>query len=90
MSAVETAVSFLTALKNIVFIFAPYYKDKKTPCKYCDYKSICGFNMGGCENKYNYIDKKSKQEILEKMRNETVWIKNNNWHIIVIYAIINI
>ena len=46
----------------------PYYKDKKTPCKYCDYKSICGFNMGGCENKYNYIDKKSKEEILSKIR----------------------
>ena len=45
----------------------PYYKDKKTPCKYCDYKSICGFNMGGCENKYNYIDKKSKEEILHKI-----------------------
>ena len=45
----------------------PYYKDKKTPCKYCDYKSICGFNMGGCENKYNYIDKKSKEEILTKI-----------------------
>ena len=47
----------------------PYYKDKKTPCKYCDYKSICGFNMGGCENKYNYIDKKSKEEILAKIKN---------------------
>ena len=23
----------------------PYYKDKKTPCKYCDYKSICEFNI---------------------------------------------
>ena len=45
----------------------PYYKDKKTPCKYCDYKSVCGFNMGGCENKYNYIDKKSKEEILQKI-----------------------
>lgn len=45
----------------------PYYKDKKTPCKYCDYKSVCGFNMGGCENKYNYIDKKSKEEILHKI-----------------------
>ena len=47
----------------------PYYKDKKTPCKYCDYKSICGFNMGGCENNYNYIDKRSKEDILEMMRN---------------------
>ena len=47
----------------------PYYKDKKTPCKYCDYKSICSFNMGGCENSYNYIDKKSKEEILHKIKN---------------------
>ena len=47
----------------------PYYKDKKTPCKYCDYKSICCFNMGGCENSYNYIDKKSKEEILSKIKN---------------------
>ena len=45
----------------------PYYK--KTPCKYCDYKSICSFNMGGCENSYNYIDKKSKEEILHKIKN---------------------
>ena len=49
----------------------PYYKNKKTPCKYCDYKNICNFNMGGCENNYRYIDNKSKQEILEE-------IKNNN------------
>ena len=48
----------------------PYYKDKKTPCKYCDYKSICSFNMGGCENNYNYIDKKSKEEILAKIKND--------------------
>ena len=48
----------------------PFYKDKKTPCKYCDYKSICAFNMGGCENKYNYIDKKRKEEILSKIKNE--------------------
>lgn len=47
----------------------PYYKDKKTPCKYCEYKSICGFNMGGCENNYNYIDKKSKEEILNRIKN---------------------
>lgn len=54
----------------------PYYKDKKTPCKYCDYKSICGFNMGGCENKYNYIDKKSKEEILRKISNSNSFYGN--------------
>ena len=46
----------------------PYYKDKKTPCKYCDYKSICNFNMGGCENNYNYIEKRTKEEILQKIK----------------------
>lgn len=52
----------------------PYYKNKKTPCRYCDYKSICGFNMGGCENKYNYIETKTKEEILNKikMQNEQI------------------
>jgi len=50
----------------------PYYKDKKTPCKYCDYKSVCGFNMGGCENKYNYIDKKNKEEILAEIKNNNI------------------
>lgn len=49
----------------------PYYKNKKTPCKYCNYKSICAFNMGGCENKYNYIDSKSKEEILDKIKKES-------------------
>ena len=48
----------------------PYYKNKKTPCKYCEYKSICNFNMGGCENQYNYIDKKAKDEILDKIKDE--------------------
>lgn len=48
----------------------PYYKNKKTPCKYCEYKSICNFNMYGCENQYNYIDKKAKDEILGKIKDE--------------------
>lgn len=46
----------------------PYYKDKKTPCQYCNYKNICRFNMGGCTNKYNYINKTSKEEILNKIK----------------------
>lgn len=31
----------------------PYYKNKKTGCDYCNYKSICQFNS--TNNKYNYI-----------------------------------
>ena len=48
----------------------PSYNDGKTSCKYCEYKSICGFDYGFCKNTYNYLDKKSKEEILEKIRNE--------------------
>ena len=46
----------------------PYYKKGKTPCEYCEYKGICGFNPRQKGNCYNYIDQKTKDEILEKMR----------------------
>ena len=49
----------------------PFYKNKKTPCSYCDYRSICNFNNGACQNKYNFIDEKSKKEILEKIKQES-------------------
>lgn len=47
----------------------PYYnlKDKKTPCSYCDYKSICQFNPKFKGNKYNYIGNKPKQEALDEI-----------------------
>ena len=47
----------------------PYYKNGNTPCKYCNYKAICGFNRGFCNNNYNYIGNASKEEILERMKN---------------------
>ena len=48
----------------------PYYntKTKKTPCEYCEYKSICQFKAGSYGNNYNYISKKEKQEILEQIK----------------------
>ena len=42
----------------------PYYKNKKTPCEYCAYKNICGFNSGIFKTEYNFINKKSKEDIL--------------------------
>ena len=48
----------------------PYNKKGKTPCQYCLYKSICGFNPNNMNNCYNYIDTKSKDDILNKMRQE--------------------
>ena len=46
----------------------PYYKKGNTPCKYCSYKAICGFNTGFCKNEYNYIGSENKEEILKKMK----------------------
>ncbi len=33
----------------------PYNKKGRTPCKYCKYKAICGFNTKNPGNCYNYI-----------------------------------
>ena len=46
----------------------PYNKNGKKPCEYCTYKAICGFNPRMCGNNYNYIDKKSKDDIILKMK----------------------
>lgn len=45
----------------------PYYilKNKKTPCRYCVYKSICQFNPRLSDNSYMYVGNKSRQEILD-------------------------
>ena len=45
----------------------PYYKNKKTPCEYCSYKNMCGFNSGIIKKNYNFINKLNKEEILEKI-----------------------
>ncbi len=49
----------------------PYYntKTKKKPCDYCEYKSICQFDVGQNSNNYNYISKMEKEEVLEKIKN---------------------
>lgn len=45
----------------------PYNHGGITPCEYCEYKAICGFNKNLKGNNYNYIDKKSKDELIRKM-----------------------
>ena len=47
----------------------PYNKSGKTPCEYCEYKSICNFNVRQKGNEYRYIDKKSKDDVIRKMSN---------------------
>lgn len=48
----------------------PYYtqKEKRTPCQFCNYKSICQFNSKFKNNNYRYISNRKKQEILQEMQ----------------------
>ena len=48
----------------------PYNNKGKTPCKYCEYRTICGFNPSQEGNSYYYIDNKSKDEIISKMKQD--------------------
>ena len=50
----------------------PYYntKNKRKPCDYCAYKSICNFNGTDCTNAYNYIKSAEKETVLEMMKEE--------------------
>jgi len=48
----------------------PYNKKGKTACEYCSYKTICGFNPRQCNNNYRYIDKKTNDDILLKMKKD--------------------
>ncbi|MBR2744522.1 MAG: helicase-exonuclease AddAB subunit AddB [Clostridia bacterium] len=48
----------------------PYYKKKKTPCEFCKYKAICGFDTGNANNKYNYINEMEKNAVLEMIKEE--------------------
>lgn len=50
----------------------PYKKDSggKTPCSYCDYSSVCQFDVSISGNKYRKIIKQSKEEILFDILNK--------------------
>lgn len=49
----------------------PYYhlQNKKTPCQYCGYQSICQFNQVN-KNTYRYIPNLSKDAVMEKIAKE--------------------
>ena len=50
----------------------PYYLNKKTPCDYCEYKSICNFDTHLSNNTYNFISTKNTNKILERIFEEDV------------------
>lgn len=41
-------------------------KKKKTPCEYCEYKSICNFDS--TKNEYNYVPDLDKEVVLEMIK----------------------
>lgn len=46
----------------------PFYINKKTPCEYCEYKSICNFDSKFKGNDYMYIKNMSKDYVLDSIR----------------------
>lgn len=47
----------------------PYRKDlNKTPCSYCSYRTVCQFDSSIDGNKYRYIKKISKDEIISHLQ----------------------
>ncbi len=39
----------------------PYYRNGKTPCRYCEFKSVCNFDCRNFDNKYNNLLKDTKE-----------------------------
>ncbi len=50
----------------------PYNHKGKTPCKYCEYHAICGFDAKNNSNKYQYIGNLTKDEVIQKMKEEDI------------------
>ena len=46
----------------------PYNKKGSTPCKYCSYKAICGFDTKNCDNQYDHIPSKKAKEVIEDIK----------------------
>ncbi|MBR3133073.1 MAG: helicase-exonuclease AddAB subunit AddB [Clostridia bacterium] len=45
----------------------PYYLNKKKPCDYCEYKSICNFDINMPGNSYNYINPGKVNKVLDEI-----------------------
>lgn len=49
----------------------PYYNNKlmsKTPCSYCEFKSICQFNPKFKNNNYRFIPNMEREKIMDKIK----------------------
>ena len=48
----------------------PYQLDSKTPCQFCDYRSICQFDVANDKNSYRVIESDKQADVLKKMGEE--------------------
>ena len=44
------------------------FNGKNIPCQYCQYKSICQFNPKFKNNKYKFIESKSRDDVFEQIK----------------------
>ena len=65
----KTIKDISNEILNGMIELKPYYKNKKTPCEYCTYKNICGFNEGIFKTGYRYVNKKSKDDFFSELNN---------------------
>ncbi len=52
---------------------APYRLAATSPCAYCDYRSVCRFELQF--NRYHVLEPLSREQVLEKAREETAHVK---------------
>lgn len=48
----------------------PYKKKKNTPCEHCSFAAICQFDPSIKENRYNYLNEKTNDEVWQLMEKE--------------------
>lgn len=49
---------------------SPYRKDNVTPCSFCEFRSLCQFDVSLPENQYRTLKTDKEEEILKKMFDE--------------------
>lgn len=54
---------------GVVDIKPFYLSNKKNPCEFCEYKSICNFDPKLKDNEYRYIKNMSKESVMEDIMN---------------------
>ena len=60
--AIKTIKEIMNEILNGNISLKPYYNNKKTPCEFCIYKNVCGFNSKIFKTNYRYIKKMKKEE----------------------------